>query len=242
MATNDEIFGSLIRKLGMLADLDEQDCAAISRLSLTVRREANNIYLVREGDVVDRCCILLEGFACRHKAVGGGGRQIVSFHMAGDLLDLQHMFLPWADHNVQAITAVTVAWVPRRDLHALCRERPAIAEALWRDSLIDASVFREWVLNVGRRDAKTRIAHLLCEFAARRQKAGLGGVESFALPMTQEQIGDATGLTAVHVNRMLQSLRAVGIISGVSRTVEIQDWNKLQAIADFDPGYLHAAA
>ena len=124
----------------------------------------------------------------------------------------------------------------------MVQERPAINEALWRDSLIDASIFREWVLNVGRRDAKARIAHMLCEFASRRQAAGLGSPERFELPMTQEQIGDATGLTPVHVNRMLHALAADGVIVRDQREVEITDWPKMRRIADFDPAYLHAAA
>jgi CRP-like cAMP-binding protein len=115
---------------------------------------------------------------------GDGGRQIVSFHVAGDLLDIQHLFLERADHDVQAITDATNLWIPMSGLRALVGLRPAIGSALWRDALVDASIFRKWVLNVGRRDAKTRIAHMLCEFVARSEAAGLGAPQRIQLPFT----------------------------------------------------------
>ena len=165
----------------------------------------------------------------------------MSFHLPGDLLDVQNLLLHASDHNVQAISDATLAWIPQDRLRMLTRERPAIADALWRDSLIDASIFREWVLNVGRRDARSRIAHMLCEFAVRREAAGLGSPERFDLPMTQEDIADATGLTPIHVNRMLHSLSADGVIARDKRHVHIVDWNRMRRVADFDAAYLHAA-
>jgi CRP-like cAMP-binding protein len=201
-----------------------------------------NHNLVREGDTTTDCCVLLSGYACRYKTTSSGGRQIVSFHVPGDILDLQHLLLSRADHNVQTITEATFAWVPAAELRRIAQDRPALAQALWRDTLIDASIFREWVLNVGRRDAKSRIAHMLCEFAARREQAGLGSPERFELPMTQEQIGDATGLTSVHVNRMLHELASDGVIVRNKREVEISDWARMCRVADFDAAYLHEAA
>jgi CRP-like cAMP-binding protein len=197
---------------------------------------------VREGTCPDSCCILLKGFACRHKTTSSGERQIVSFHIPGDILDVQHLELARADHNVQAISAATVAWIPKRDLQRLLDKNPVIRRAIWRSALVDASIFREWVLNVGRRDAISRVAHMLCEFAARYEAAGLGAPDRFELPMTQEQIADATGLTAIHVNRMLQELRARGVIMRERRDVRIIDWDGLRRVADFDPAYLHLAA
>ena len=241
-ANDNDAFAQVIRKLDRLARLDQADRDAIRALPFKIKSAPSNHYLVREGDVAAECCILLKGYACRHKTTSSGGRQIVSFHMAGDILDLQHLLLTRADHNVQTITEVTVAWVPAADIRQLVQQRPTVAEALWRDTLIDASVFREWVLNVGRRDAKARIAHMLCEFAARREAAGLGSPERFELPMTQEQIGDATGMTSVHVNRMLHELGHEGVIVRNQREVQITDWARMRRIADFDPAYLHAAA
>lgn len=242
MAADDDIFGLVIRKLESLARLDDVDKQALRALGLRLRIAPANHLLVREGDRPADCCMLHSGYACRYKTTSHGGRQIVSFHLPGDILDVQHLLLSRADHNLQTITRATVAWVAADELRQLASDRPRIGEALWRDSLIDASIFREWVLNIGRRDSKARIAHMLCEFAFRREAAGLGPPERFELPMTQEQIADATGMTSVHVNRMLQALRDEGVIARVKRDLEIVDWPRMQAIADFNPNYLHAAA
>lgn len=159
--------------------------------------------------------------------------------MAGDLLDLQHLFLKRADHNVQALTRVESAEIDRDALRALALERPAIGEAMWVDALIDASIFREWVMNIGRRDARSRIAHLICEFAARMDAAGLSSGNRYELPMTQEQIGDATGLTSVHVNRTLKSLAADGLVHREKRYLTFANRERIKAVADFSTLYLH---
>lgn len=243
MLANDiDPFSAMVRKLQRLRPLSQVDEAAIRALPVRVQSVRANTYLVREGDRVSECCILLDGYACRHKATSGGGRQIVSFHLAGDILDLQHIHLPRADHNVSTIADSVIAWVPVADLKRIALDHPQVTEALWQDTLICASVFREWVLNVGRRDAKSRVAHMLCEFAARRQAAGLGSPERFELPMTQEHIADATGLTSIHVNRMLRALSDEGVIARARREVRIADWPRMQQVADFHPEYLHAAA
>lgn len=243
MASNDDDpFQRLFAKLARLAPLDDDDRRAVAGLPFKVVTVGSGHYLVREGDKPEVCCLLLRGYACRHKATSAGDRQIVSFHMPGDLLDVQHILLTQADHNVQTIGEAVVALIPAAALKRVARERSALNEALWRDSLIDASIFREWVLNVGRRDARSRIAHMLCEFAVRRRAAGLGEPERFEMPMTQNEIADATGLTSVHVNRMLQSLKEEGVLERNRGLIVIHDWNRLRDIADFDPEYLHAAA
>jgi CRP-like cAMP-binding protein len=232
----------MIRKLGGLVSFTDADREALARLPYRTQIVGPGTHLVREGNNTTECCLLVSGYACRNKLTSDGGRQIVSFHIPGDLLDLQHLLLPRADHNVQTITSATVAWIPSAELHKLGQMHPAIGEALWRDTLIDASIFREWVLNVGRRDAKTRIAHMLCEFVARHEAAGLGSPDSFEVPMTQEQIGDATGLTAVHVNRMFRALEEDGVITRKGKSITICDWARMRKVADFHPGYLHEAA
>jgi CRP-like cAMP-binding protein len=240
-AAEQEGLGPLIRKLGRLVELSQADLALLAALPFTLRPATANQYLVREGAPTVECCVLVSGYACRHKVAANGGRQIVSFHLPGDVLDLQHLLLERADHNVQTITPATIAWIPKAALKRAAHESRRISDALWRDTLIDASVFREWVLNVGRRDARSRTAHMLCEFAARREAAGLGSPEQFELPMTQEQIADATGLTAVHVNRMLRVLEQDGAIARERRHIRIVDWDLMRRIADFDRAYLHAA-
>lgn len=215
---------------------------AIASLPTRVTTHAASHHLVREGERPESCCFLLEGYACRHKTTSSGARQIVSFHIPGDILDIQHLELERADHNVQTISAATIAWIAKPDLLAIIEIYPAIRSAVWRAALVDASIFREWVLNVGRRDALGRVAHLLCEFAARCQAAGHAAPERFELPMSQEQIADATGLTPVHVNRMLQELGIRGVIARDRRDVRIIDWHGLRRLADFDAAYLHLAA
>ncbi len=243
MTTNDnDAFTRMIRKLDRLANLSEIDREAIRALPFRIEAVPPDHLLVREGHEATHCCILLNGYTCRHKTTSGGRRQIVSFHIPGDVLDLHHLLFSRADHNIQAITDVAVAWIPAADVKTLAQSRPAVSEALWRDSLIDASVFREWVLNVGRRDAKARITHMLCEFAARREAADLGPPERFELPFTQEQIGDATGLTAIHVNRILHELVQDGVLVRDRSEVVIMNWDRMREIADFDPTYLHMAA
>jgi CRP-like cAMP-binding protein len=241
-ANDNDAFGQVIRKLDRLAALKEGDREAIRSLPFWTETVAAEHLFVREGDEATDCCILLAGYACRYKLTSGGGRQIVSFHMPGDILDLQHLLLSRADHNLVSITGATVATVPAAEIKRVAQERPAISEALWRDTLIDASIFREWVLNVGRRDPRARIAHMLCEFTARHVAAGLGPAENFVLPMDHAHIADATGLSPVHVNRILHDLGRDGVVVRNGREVTILDWRRLRQIADFDPAYLHAAA
>jgi CRP-like cAMP-binding protein len=239
---SDALLDGLVSKLSSLGDLASEDIGALRRLSLRLQHVKAGTAIVSEGQLVSECCLLVEGYACRHKVADNGGRQIVSFHMAGDILDIQHLLFNRADHNVQAITNAKLVFFPMESLRKLVSVRPEIGRALWRDCLVDASIFREWVLNVGRRDAKQRIAHMLCEFAARAEAAGLGSPAQFTLPMTQEDIADATGLTPVHVNRMLRMLTEEGALMRNGREIRIVDWPRMRQTADFSPEYLHLAA
>ncbi|PTS76791.1 Crp/Fnr family transcriptional regulator [Sphingomonas sp. HMWF008] len=229
----------VIASLDRIYPLGSSDRAALEALPFETTEHPAHFYLVREGTQPTACCMLLQGYACRHKITSTGERQIVSFHIPGDMLDVQHLELDRADHNVQTITPVTIAWVPKPDLQQVIDANPTVRTAVLRSALIDASIFREWVLNVGRREAVSRVAHMLCEFVARRSAAGLGSPDCFRLPMTQEDIADATGLTPVHVNRMLQTLGTRGVMTRDKRDVRIVDWEGMRRIADFNPAYLH---
>jgi CRP-like cAMP-binding protein len=149
------------------------------------------------------------------------------------------MFLSISDHGIQILTRAVVADIPREPLQQLMLKRPAIGVAIIHSTLIEASILREWVVNVGRRDARARIAHVLCEFAVRLEARGLASKDGFELPMTQEQLGDATSLTPVHVNRVLKGLQADGLISRQRRNIQFTDWRALQDTADFTRLYLH---
>lgn len=183
--------------------------------------------------------MLLSGFAFRSKVVGNGGRQILSVHIPGEVLDLQHAFLGIADHSIQMLTDGDVAFVAAEAVYQIAIAHPVIGRAMWLETLAEGSIFREWIANIGRRDAKSRVAHLLCEIAVRLHSAGLITGNRYELPMTQEQLGDATGLTPVHVNRTLQKLCSDRLITRDKRSITIQDWKSLSGAGDFNPGYLH---
>lgn len=229
----------LVRNLCLRVELDAEDRAAICALPHIVRTLEAGSYTIREADPPGPCIVLLSGFAYRQKLGGDGARQIVSLHVPGDTLDLQNLFLNVADHSVQMLTRGRVAIVQRAALHALTYARPAIARAVMVRLLVDASMYREWILNIGRRDARARVAHLLCELAVRLDREGLSLQYGYELPMTQEQLGDAIGLTAVHVNRTLKSLEAEGLIARTKRSISIPDRDRLRHVGDFNERYLH---
>jgi CRP-like cAMP-binding protein len=229
----------MVQKLQQWRPLDGEDQAALLALPYRLISLRPQEYIVREGDAPRGTCVMLSGFSIRHKVAGNGGRQIFSIHMKGDLADLQNSLLGTADHNLQTLTQVEAALIPVDAIQDIAFSRPAIGRAMWYDTLVDASIFREWTLNVGRRDARTRTSHLLCEFALRLEIAGLGERHDYELPMTQEQLGDALGLTSVHTNRTLMALGEEGLISRSHRAVRINDWTRLMKIGDFDPAYLH---
>jgi CRP-like cAMP-binding protein len=234
-----DVLKGLWRKLQFRAPLDEADRSAFLSLPCRVQKVEPSIYLVREGDRPDHSCVLLNGFAVRHKVTEGGDRQIMSFHIDGDFLDLEGSLLNIADHNIQTLTRCEVAFIPRSAMRELISSHPRIAMALWVDTLIDASIYREWVVNVGKREGFQRVAHLLCEFGRRLEVAGLATSRGYDLPMTQEQLADATGMSLVHLNRVLKRLTADHLIKRKRRFVSIPDWERLRSVAGFSELYLH---
>ena len=229
----------MLRKLQLWVKLDAPQQQALLGLPHTIVTLEKQKVFVSEGDDIFHCWLMLSGYCVRFKYVGTGARQIVSIHMKGDLVDLTNALLGVADHSVQTLTSCKMAKVPIEAIRRLSDSDPAIKDALWFDTLVDASIHREWVANVGRRDAPTRVAHLLCEFALKMDAIGLEQMD-YELPMTQDQLADATGLTAVHVNRVLQGLARDGFIDRITpRSVLIGDWKKLAAAGDFHSGYLH---
>jgi CRP-like cAMP-binding protein len=235
----DHPLAPMVRKLCLWTAIDPADIEQLYTLPYQLRSLDAGQYLVWDGDRPQQCCLLLSGFAYRHKLAGNGGRQILSIHMKGDVLDLQNSLLGIADHNVQMLTAGEVALIPVEAVRELAFRHPSIGMAMWYETLVEASIFREWVLNIGRRDARTRIAHLLCEFALRMKVAELGAQTNYELPITQEQLGDAVALTSVHVNRTLMKLEQDGLITRTKRQITIVDWKELAQVADFEPRYLH---
>ena len=233
----------MLRKLRLWAPLDAADEHALLGLPHSIIAIGKQRALITEGDEISHCWVILSGYCVRYKIVGDGGRQILSIHMKGDLVDLQNALLGVADHGVQALTECEMAKIPIEAIRKLSRSRPMINDALWYDTLVDGSIHREWVANVGRRDGHTRIAHLLCEFGLKLEAVSLGEQLDYELPMTQDQLADATGMTPVHVNRVLQALVHDGLIERVtSKSVLIGDWKRLAAAGDFNRAYLHLDA
>jgi len=238
--TNSSTLEPLVHKLAYRAELNAEDRAAILALPFTLKTMERGQYIVRERELATQSCVMLSGYSIRSKVVATGDRQIVAIHMKGECVDLQNSLLKVADHSVQMLTPGKVALIPRDEVIRLTLERPRVGHAMWVDTLVDGSIFREWIANVGRRDARTRVAHLLCEFAVRLKSAGLGDETGYELPMNQEQLADATGLTSVHINRTLKALDRDGLIDRANpRAIRIGDWRKLADVGDFDSNYLH---
>ena len=228
-----------VRKLDSVFPLTEQDRVAIAALPIRTAHLRADQDIVREGDGPSRSCIVLEGMACSFKVTGEGNRQILAFHIAGDSPDMQSLHLDVLDSSVGTVTPCVVGFVDHEVLRRLCERNHRIAAALWRTTLIDAAIFREWVTNVGQRKALSRVAHLLCEMVVRLRAAGLVDGTVIEFPITQSELGAATGLSAVHVNRTLQELRADQLIALKGTTLEVLDWDGLIEVGDFDPNYLH---
>lgn len=239
MAEVHPTFQAMVRRLERRSPLGESGRRALHGLPHQLRRLPASAHIIRDGDRPEHISLLLSGFAHRYKLTGEGGRQIISIHMASEFVDLQNGLLGIADHSVQTLTDAEVALIPRPAVEELALGNPEVGRTLWIDTLIDASIFREWVVNVGRRDSRARVAHLLCEFSLRLEAAGLAANHRYQLPMTQEQLADAVGLTSVHVNRVLKRLAEEGLISRDRRRIVIEDWKRMRDAGDFNERYLH---
>ncbi|NNM76546.1 Crp/Fnr family transcriptional regulator [Sphingomonas sp. ID1715] len=233
------VFDLIIAKFGKRAAFDEADREALRSLPHRPASFEPQAYISREGDRPQQVHLLISGFAYRQKSLIDGARQIIGVGISGDFLDLECALLGRADHNIQALTRCQVAVIPCAAVDALILSHSALARAMWIQTLIDGSLFREWIANVGRRDARSRLAHLLCEFARRLELAGMAGELAYELPMTQEQLADTLGLTPVHVNRVLKQLETQGLIAREKRFVRIPDWEALRRIGGFNETYLH---
>lgn len=231
----------LVDLLELRSPLAKGDREAILALPYTLKSLAPGSYAVREGEPPTGCGVLVSGFAYRQKLTGDGGRQILSIHIPGEPLDFQNIFLNVADHSVQMLTRGHLALIPRAEIQKIARSSTAIAHAILVNILVDASIFREWILNVGRRDAKSRLAHVLCELAVRLDAHGLADDMGYHLPMTQAELADALGLTPVHLNRVIRALEADGLINRSKRDISFPDWERMRDIADFNDRYLHLA-
>jgi len=232
----------LTRQLSAIADITAEDETMISRLPLRIVTIAQHHDIIRQGERTSDCCLLISGLVCGYKLVAGGRRQILSLHHAGDVPDLQSLTIERMDHGLATLTRSVVAFIPHELILALLRNSPTLEHAFRRHEQVHASISREWVANIGQRDANTRLGHLFCEIQARLHALELEEDDCITLNMTQAEIGEAIGLSPVHVNRVMQRLRAQGYIKTERHTHIILDLPGLQNASDFNIDYLHLRA
>ncbi|PEQ10598.1 hypothetical protein B2G71_21515 [Novosphingobium sp. PC22D] len=228
------------KRLARLSELTESDMLALRASSLgSIRSMDARSDLIREGDPTRAVFLIVSGWAARYKMLEDGRRQTVALLLPGDLCDLNNNFLSEMDHSIGTLTPVRYVEISHRVVERLSQEYPRIATALWIQLLATVSIQREWVVNIGQRTALERIGHLFCELCVRLQLVGLANTSGFDMPITQQDIADAAGLTSVHINRTLKEMRAQHLIVLENRSVKIPDFDALAQASLFTPAYLH---
>jgi CRP-like cAMP-binding protein len=218
--------------------ISASDRELLKALRVTERRLDNRETLCREGDIATHCAIVHAGFLASYKSASDR-EQILAFHVPGDFLDLQTLYLPASDRSIISIGSSRVGLISHSDLRILLAASPKLASIFWRETMIETTILREWICNVAARDALASVAHLICEIAFRLEVVGLIKENSFHLPFTQQDIAKASGLSSVHVNRTLKEMRKRGLISLEQRTLTLLNFEELKGIAQFEPDYLH---
>jgi CRP-like cAMP-binding protein len=230
---------AFIRKLNLFAPLSAPDTKMLEHicgrpLSIKARQD-----LIREGAAPDVVHLIMDGFACRYKVLPEGTRSIVAYLLPGDMCDWHTFILREMDHSVATLSACQIVEIPRAVVLEITDKYPAVTRALWWIALVDEAVLREWIVSAARRSADEAIAHLFCELLARLEAVGLRVANGFEFPVTQSDLADTVGLSAVHVNRVLQELRARELIVLNTHGLQILDIEALKQLAGFRPNYLH---
>jgi CRP-like cAMP-binding protein len=237
-------YSRLLFRLERFNTLSAVDRQRIVDLPLKLVNYPADREIVSYGYSTSRCTIVLDGFLYSHKPVAGSRRQITSFFVPGDVVDLPTLYLPKVDHTIATLGPAVLAFVPHAALKEVLDESSALVQAFWRETLIQAAIFHEWVVNLGRRDAFARLAHIVCELTVRLQSVGLARDLSFSMPWTQMDVADACGISSVHANRVIQELRHLELVEWNSRRLKIRNWSALARLGDFNDDYLqhHAIA
>ncbi|WP_441268343.1 Crp/Fnr family transcriptional regulator [Bradyrhizobium sp. 215_C5_N1_1] len=236
---SDTIRAALVRRLRTSSGISDDDVKEIEALPIAVRQYSAEAPVVRDGERATDCCLIADGFCARSKTIASGKRQILSIHIPGEIPDLMSLFLHVMDHDLSTLTPCTLGFISHETLRKLHQRSPSVAEMFWRDTLIDAAMFREWIVNVGQRPAPARLAHVMIELRERLRVIGRLDGNGFEMPLTQEQIGEALGITGVHANRVIKQLRQEGIVELHRGRVTVLDERKFLDLADFDGRYLH---
>jgi len=234
-----EPYQVIVRKLSEHSNLDGDDIAALNVLPYSTRTLNPNEDFIRQGDKPVASALVTRGMVARYHLLNEGKRQYISFHMTGDLPDAQTLFIDRMDHAVCAVGEATIALIPHEDICNMFEQRPTIGFAIWRETLIDAAIFREAITNNSSRPVMSRMAHLFCELYYRARAVGLTKPGSCRIPMHQGQLGETLGMSIVTANRTIQALRRTGAMEFRNGELTIFDWKTLTEVGDFDPGYLH---
>jgi CRP-like cAMP-binding protein len=235
-------YSRLLSRLERFNTLSAIDRQRIVDLPLKLVNYPADREIVSYGYSTSRCTLVLDGFLYSHKAVAGSRRQITSFFVPGDVVDLPTLYLPRVDHTIATLGPAVLAFVPHAALKKVVDESSALAQAFWRETLMHAAIFQEWVVNLGRRDAFARLAHIVCELTVRLQSVGLARDFSFSMPWTQMDVADACGISNVHANRVIQELLHLQLVEWDSRRLKILNWDALVRLADFNDDYLQCDA
>lgn len=227
-----------VMKLEHAVDLTDEDRVRLEKASSQTRHVGAREDLIQENEAPANVHVVLSGFACRYKILPEGKRQIMALLVPGDACDLQVQILRRMDHSISTLTPCVIANIPPDEIRSLASQ-PRLTQALWWATLVDEAILREWLVNMGQRQADEQLAHILCELLVRLQTVGLARENSFDLPFTQEELGDVLGITTVHVNRVLQGLREEGLIVLKGKVLTIPDVERLKQFAGFTPNYLH---
>ena len=231
-------YSRLLFRLERLNTLSAADRQRIVDLPLKLVNYPADCEIVSYGYSASRCTLVLDGFLYSHKPVAGSRRQITSFFVPGDVVDLSTLYLPKVDHTIATLGPAVLAFIPHAALKDALDDSSALAQAFWRETLTQAAIFQEWVVNLGRRDAFARVAHIVCELTVRLRSVGLARDLSFSMPWTQMDVADACGISNVHANRVIQELRHLELVDWESRRLKIRNWSALVRLADFSDDYL----
>ncbi len=229
----------LITKLEHRDRLSAEEKDALHSVASVPKSYSGGQDIVAEGDRPRESTMVTSGFTARYNTLKNGGRQISAIHIAGDFVDLHSFLLHTMDHGVVAMSKCEVVTFPHEALARITERFPHLTRLLWLSTLIDAAIHRRWMVAMGRQSSSAQLAHLLCELHVRLGIVGLAYNGSFEFPLNQSELGDALGLSLVHVNRVLQQLKRAGLVSWTGRTIELFDIERLRALAEFDPLYLH---
>lgn len=234
----------LRQKLQIHSALDADDIAALNKLPYQDRGLADGEDAIRQGDRPNASILVVEGMVARYHTLGDGRRQFISFHITGDLPDAQALFLAEMDHSIRAMGPARIALIPHEAILTLFMRRPAVGLAIWRETLLDAAIFRNTITNNSARPPLARAANFFCEqyYRARTLLSRRSGVGACYLPLSQAQLGDTLGMSIVTVNRTLQQLRRTGAMDWAEGILQVKNWAKLSLIGEFDPAYLHLRA